>query len=210
MIENHEKLPNGIIHQLNSDKFIYDLNYIKKYIDLDGIVRDMSYLRLGYLEGVIGHSPNSILDIGYGDGTFLSVCSKKIKDCYGNDVTGYSVPDGCKFIDHDEILKTKVEVVTFFDSLEHFQDITFIKDLQTRYIMISVPECHYFSDEWFKNWKHRRPDEHLWYFNKDSLFCFMKEMGYRLLQFSNIEDIIRKADSSYSNILTGVFEKISD
>ena len=93
-------------------------------------------------------------------------------------------------------------------SLEHFEDISFVKDLPCSYVCISLPWCHYFSDEWFENWKHRRPDEHLWHFNRNSLNEFMQECGFESIATSNIEDIIRKNNEQYSNILTGIFEKI--
>jgi hypothetical protein len=42
------------------------------------------------------------------------------------------------------------------------EDIEFVKDLKCHYVCISLPWCHYFSDEWFETWKHRKPNEHLW------------------------------------------------
>ena len=57
------------------------------------------------------------------------------------------------------------------------------------------------------NWKHRRPDEHLWHFDEDSLYNFMKRMGYTFISSSNIEDTIRKNKEGETNILTAVFKK---
>ena len=48
------------------------------------------------------------------------------------------------------------------------------------------------NDEWFESWKHRKPDEHLWHFNRDSLNKFMERMGYVMISSTNIEDTIRK------------------
>ena len=98
------------------------------------------------------------------------------------------------------------DVITFFDSLEHFEDIEFVKDLKCRVVCISVPYCHNKSDEWFENWKHRRPNEHLWHFDKDSLVKFMERMGFVLCSYSNLEDTIRKnPDQEEPNILTCIF-----
>jgi hypothetical protein len=72
---------------------------------------------------------------------------------------------------------------------------------------VSLPNCHYFSDEWFETWKHRRPNEHLWHFNETSLINFMNEIGYSKVNICNIEDTIRKHSHDYSNILTGIFKK---
>ena len=60
------------------------------------------------------------------------------------------------------------DIITFYDSLEHFEEIEFVKKLKCNYICISVPNCHYKNDEWFRNWKHRKPNEHLWHFNSKS------------------------------------------
>ena len=107
-------------------------------------------------------------------------------------------------------LMTKYDVVTFFDSLEHCEDIEFIKDLNTKYILISVPWCHWKEegDEWFMNWKHRKPNEHLYHFDESSLLKFMKRMGYLSVDLGNYEDVIRKPVDHRKNILTGLFKKI--
>ena len=72
---------------------------------------------------------------------------------------------------------------------------------------ISLPWCHNFSDEWFENWKHRRPDEHLWHFNQKSIEKFFNEMGFDMVVYSDIEDTIRKPSDEHPNILTCIFKK---
>ena len=125
--------------------------------------------------------------------------------CFGYDITGYDIPEGCEFI--KDWVNLNVDVITFFDVLEHFEDPYMIKDLNAKYVILSFPWCHYISDEWFENWKHRKPNEHLWHFNKESLVNFMSEVGYDVINVTNVEDIIRKNNLEYSNILTGVFKK---
>jgi len=39
------------------------------------------------------------------------------------------------------------------------------------------------------------------------LVNFMSEVGYDVINITNVEDIIRKNNLDYSNILTGVFKK---
>jgi peptidoglycan hydrolase-like protein with peptidoglycan-binding domain len=85
--------------------------------------------------------------------------------------------------------------------------INFVKDLDCNYVYISLPWCHNFSEEWFMNWKHRRPDEHLWHFNKKSIENFFNEMGYDMVDYSNVEDLIRVSGEEYPNILTCIFKK---
>ena len=57
------------------------------------------------------------------------------------------------------------------------------------------------------NWKHRRPDEHLWHFNEKSIEKFFNEMGYDIVDYSNVEDMIRITKEEYPNILTCIFKK---
>ncbi len=206
MLKNYKKLSNGIIKQIKVNKINYNKDYINKSYDSYGdLVSKMSHLRFGYLMGTVKRVPESILDIGYGNGDFLKTCKSQIKKCYGNDVSGYELPKGIESV--DDIKNGFYDVITFFDSLEHFDDISFIKDLNCNYIMISVPWCHYISDEWFDCWKHRRENEHIYHFNEKSLKNFMEENGYKLVVYSNIEDTIRKSKDEKENILTAIFKK---
>ncbi len=208
MIENYEVLENGLIRQINFVNKIqeYNVDYInERYNQYGEKGPQMAGLRLGYLIGVLGFVPRSILDIGYGNGDFLKVCQQGIEECYGNDISGYSVPDGVTFVEN--IFNKSYDVSSMFDVLEHFEDINFVKDFDCDYVYVSLPWCHNFSDEWFLNWKHRRPDEHLWHFNPTSITNFFNEMGFELLNYSNIEDIIRKPTDENTNILTCIFKK---
>lgn len=202
MLDNYTQDSNGVIYQITRDAFEYDQSYVKQRY-LHSLVQSMSYLRLGYILGNITAIPNSLLDVGYGSGSFLQVSSQIVKHTYGHDINGYPIPECSDFVHN--IQENYYDVVTFFDSLEHFPDIYFLDTLKCKYICISVPWCHYFSDEWFSTWKHRRPNEHLWHFNQESLCRFMDSQGYDVLNFGNFEDTIRKTDQPYPNILSGVF-----
>ena len=207
MLENYAKNIDGIIYQVDKTHIAYDKEYVNtRYVKYGELPTYMGYLRLGNIVGSIGKVPDSILDVGYGDGSFLKVSSNIIPNCYGYDISTYPIPDNCKQV--DDITKDYYEVITFFDSLEHFEDIEFVKDLKCKFVCISVPYCHYKDDEWFMNWKHRRPNEHLWHFDRFSLNNFMSRMGYELVSGSNIEDTIRKNKDEECNILTCVFEKV--
>lgn len=209
MIENYSLTEDGVIKQINlfKNKCEYDLKYVEnRYNSYGEKVPIMSHIRLGFLLGVIEEPINKILDVGYGNGNFLKVCKNLINECYGNDVSDYPVPEGCAFVDN--IFENEYDVICFFDSLEHFDDIEFVKNLKTKYVFISLPWCHNYSDEWFLSWKHRRPDEHFYHFNDKSLKKFMLRMGYECLKISNFEDVIRKPVNTDFNILSGIFKKI--
>ena len=208
MLDNYEILPNGVIRQINTDNIIkYDTKYIDTYNSIgyaeNGLY--MSGIRLGFLLSTIDRPINSILDVGYGNGDFLKLCKKSIKQCYGNDISNYPLPEGVEFV--DKITDKHFDVICFFDVLEHFKDISIVKDLKCDYVYISVPHCHNFSDEWFSNWKHRKENEHLWHFNKHSLLYFFWQMGYSVVRMSSIEDAIRTPVDSNNNILTAIFKK---
>jgi hypothetical protein len=206
VLDNYDKLDNGVIYQITRSPFKYGKEYSSAYNKLGELNNYMSYLRLGYLLGTIGKQPTSILDIGYGNGSFLAAASTVVENCYGSDVSNeYPVPVGTTYV--DSIYDNHYEVITMFDVLEHFNDIYDIENLKCDYIFVSMPWCHYFSDQWFFEWKHRKPDEHLFHFNNESLCSFMNEIGFDALSISNIEDSIRKPIDNTKNILSGIFKK---
>jgi len=206
-MENYELLETGVMKQKNVDKITYDYNYSNDYNKHGERGNYLSYLRYGVLVGVLQRIPDSIVDIGYGNGSFLNVCKDTIGRVYGCDISEFPVPQGCQKIEISDI--SNVDVVCFFDSLEHFEDISIIKNLDTKYVFISVPWCHNFSTDWFLKWYHRKPNEHLYHFNKDALLKTFDMNGYNCIHSSNFEDIIRKNAESkyYPNILSCVFKK---
>lgn len=207
MLENYAKNIDGIIYQVDKNHIAYDKEYVNtRYVKYGELPTYMGYLRLGNIIGSIGKVPDSILDVGYGDGSFLKVCSNIIPKCYGYDISTYPIPEKCQQVNN--ISEDFYDIITFFDSLEHFEDIEFVRNLKCNYICISVPYCDYKSDSWFEDWKHRRPNEHLWHFDQYSLTNFMMRMGYRVMSGSNIEDTIRKNKCEEYNILTCVFKKL--
>jgi len=207
MIKNYEVDQYGVIHQQIRQPFVYDKNYIDiSYGNLVQLTDEMAYLRLGYIIGAIGRVPLSILDVGYGTGDFLKVCTRIVKQSAGHDLFRDLLPAGCDFV--EDITARHYDVITFFDSLEHYPDIDFVKKLNCNYVIISLPWCHNIGDAWFDAWKHRKPDEHLHHFDLSSLTNFMRSQGFRLVGHSNVEDTIRKSASTLPNILTAVFEQI--
>ena len=206
MIENYNIDQYGIIHQVSSKPFIYNREYVDiRYSNLKLLTDEMAHLRLGYVIGGMGRIPKSVLDVGYGTGEFLKACTRIVNKCSGHDLFTDLLPRDCNFV--NDITAQHYDVITFFDSLEHYPNIDFVNQLQCNYVVISVPWCHNFDDNWFKNWKHRRPDEHLHHFNLDSLEKFMISNKFFMISHSNMEDAIRKSPFSYPNILTAIFKK---
>jgi len=160
----------------------------------------MSHLRLGYIIGALGRRPTSICDVGYGNGAFLKACHTAIPERYGFDVTDYPIPSGVQFASN--WLDLEVDVLTFFDVLEHFKDPYVLRHCRAKSVVISLPWCHYESDAWFDQWKHRRPNEHLWHFDVAGMTNFAHACGFVVTQVSDMEDIIRRPEGANPNILT--------
>lgn len=207
MLPNYERLPNGVIRQIHVTPVAYNYAYSDKYNQYGEKGRYLSYLRYGVLLGALNRAPESIVDVGYGNGDFLTVCTKNVKQVYGCDISDYPPPEGATKIALHDI--SNVDVVCFFDSLEHFEDISFVKDLDTRYVYISVPWCHYVSDAWFESWYHRRENEHIYHFDEAALKRFFDEAGYDCVYTGSHEDIVRFNPHVHPlpNILSCIFKK---
>jgi hypothetical protein len=208
MIDNYELDENGVLHQKDKEPMIYNTEYISsRYNYPDRNV--LANLRLGYIVGSIGRIPSSLLDLGFGDGTFLDACSKIIPWCCGYDLPSNQTPIKHKRVDSIPVKHSSFyEVVTLFDVLEHIPSLEFVKEVPCRYMVVSVPSCnHPLNSEWLKSWKHLKPNEHLHHFNRESLSKFMYGSGYETISITSIEDCIR-IDRNYTpNIITGVFKK---
>jgi SAM-dependent methyltransferase len=97
-MDNYEAIDEGILKQKVVEKIEYDYNYSSDYNKHGERGNYLSYLRFGVLLGVLQRLPRNIVDVGYGNGSFLKVCKENIKDVYGCDISEYPVPDGCKKI----------------------------------------------------------------------------------------------------------------
>jgi hypothetical protein len=159
----------------------------------------MSHVRLSYVKAHV--SGGKLLDVGYGQGHFVRLAVQAGFDAYGNDVHG--VDCGVREVGLNHGMPW--DVVTFFDSLEHFPSLAPIKDLanRSRYVVVSLP-CR---PTWFPSqleWKHYKPGEHLHYFCEESLdrlFC-----PKHRLSSGDVEDVVRgKGPTGGRNILTAVY-----
>jgi hypothetical protein len=208
MINNYELTQDEVIKQITVKPFNYDIEYSDSRYSIFNDRGNILNLRLGYIIGSIGKIPKSLMDVGYGNGDFLEACIGCIPTLYGNDIEpAYPLKKDITFI--KDITSQEVEVVTFFDSLEHFHDIEFVKNLKCKYVIISLPWCYNGLDnDWFSNWKHRKPDEHLYHFNEKNLKKFMNRQGFEMLNYCNLEDKIRTDKNLSPNILTACFKKI--
>jgi hypothetical protein len=182
----------------------YDRQYMKERYDVYPTTEAMSFLRLGLIKSLT--SSGLLLDVGYGNGSFVRLAEKAGFEAYGNDVHG--VDYGVKEV---ELTDDRYwDVITFFDSLEHFSDLSKIKPLCRRadYVVVSFPtRPNSFPEN--KDWKHYRPGEHLHYFCRKSLWHTVagkRVGGLKVFATTILEDVIRGGGKDgQSNITTVVF-----
>lgn len=205
--QGNYSLHRGVLKQsIVTRPVVYDVEYVRSRYDQYPTTNSLSLLRLRLILDVVGLGPGArLLDVGYGNGDFLAMCHSFGFQTFGNDVSGYPVPLGTTFV--KDILADRYGCVTFFDSLEHMPSIDFVGCLRASYVVISVPWCHYPGEAWFFRWKHRRPDEHIFHFGRESLCRFMADMGFEVQYVGNPEDVIRRPVDDLPNILTGIFKK---
>jgi len=214
---------NGVIKQLYPVPYVYDKTYVATYDNLQYEQRSLALqrLRLGFVEAMYDGPITSLLDCGYGNGAFLKhvITSTEIELVYGSDVSHVPAPPGVTEVSAKEAISLPLSVMTFWDCLEHFPDLSFVADINADMIAISLPYCHFnslhspteFITEkaitWFTNWHHRKPNEHLFHFDHNSLRRTMKMYGWKCIGLSNLEDAIRKPRDHRKNILTAAFKR---
>lgn len=194
------RISHNLAEQINKTVTVkYDSDYISKAYDKVNPLIDS--IRFNLVERF---RPTSILDFGCGNASFLKYCrSKNEFDLYGHDIVNYNNP----FFTNDYTYK--VDTVCFFDSLEHLENPNeILSQLNCDNILISLPWCKFpLTIDWFKGWKHRKPGEHFWFFNQDSLESLLKPYGFKLQFYGNYEDVVRVDKDNNPNILTCGFSR---
>jgi hypothetical protein len=87
---------------------------------------------------------------------------------------------------------SKIDAMSFWDSLEHIHNPTALLDNIKTYAFISCPV--YRDKEHILGSKHFRPDEHCWYWTKTGLMAFMSNFGFTLIEYSNVETFLGRED----------------
>lgn len=154
MIDNYEVDEFGVIHQITFEPIVYDKAYISYYEDLSDRTIKLGYQRLGWVLGMLDRIPDSVLEIGYGTGTFIEAAQiTGVPSCVGCDIANYPLPEGVAFMDWDQSLKRKWDLVAMFDVLEHIPDLSFLARLDTKHLALAVPYCRWrelgdHGDDW--------------------------------------------------------------
>ncbi len=169
------------------------VNYAGEYgaMTYDTYPPTTAHLRAGLVLGVLGKREKddilSVADIGYGNGSFLKVMKLAGYKTFGVDVHGkdYGITD----ISLGSALACGV--ITFFDSLEHFGDLSMIDYCTARHAFVSIPA----RPPWFRSnphgWRHFKPGEHLHYFTIASLDALWRRAGMVISWHHHHEDVTR-------------------
>ena len=206
MIDNYELIEPGHWFQSKPTGEImkYDTNYMQYYTKMDF---SMSKLRFDLLSKYVKF--DSVCDFGYGDGAFLKYAHMNGKKCFGHDISNYPLPNDVEFV--ADVKDVEVDVITFFDSIEHIPSPNiheFLGSINTKYVMVSLPWMHErMGAEWFKTWKHRKENEHFHHFDSHGLITLVDKAGFTPMYICNHEDEIRKPVSYLPNILTIIAKK---
>lgn len=217
------------------DKGIYNSDYIENKVHGESEKsKRLNEIRFSFLSGFLGDgSARTILDIGYGNGSFLEYLVKKRKELdsfvaiRGYDVSNENGVDpyrGKELLKEVGILPNlrdfKHDIITMFDVLEHVNNPKqFILDTKANVYIITIPLLHF---EWtteedlmdidgkFRNWKHRKPGEHYHFWTESGLRHLFESCGYDCFDQSYDENEVRvttQMDYPERNVFSGIYVK---
>lgn len=216
MLDNYRADEFGVIHQIEFTPIAYDKEYISYYEDLSDRTIKLGYQRMGWVLGLMQRLPSSVLEIGYGTGTFIEAAEiSGVPECAGYDIARYPLPKGVSFVEWDAALARPWDLVAMFDVLEHIPDLSFLGRLQARHLALAVPYCRYRElgeggQAWFRDWRMLLPNEHLHHFDRDSLTALLKHYGFDCVTLNTFEDGMRlRPGETGPNILCGFFTRRS-
>lgn len=112
----------------------------------------------------------TVLDYGSGCGFFKAFAPKDV-EVYCYDVM--PVPQ-------DKCTPTSIDLITFWDVLEHIPDLMSLKETmaRTNWVAVTVPIKP--ADVPWQKYKHFKPGEHIHHFQQDYLEAVMELFGFKL------------------------------
>lgn len=198
----------------------YDAAYVAERYDKYPTTDLMSQLRATLVESVLllheslpnglqTVSKGGLLDVGYGNGSFIREATRRGWQAAGNDVnpTPYPGVEHRALPLHCTNRDLAYRVITFWDCLEHFEELDQIREIANAasWIFLSFPKAPEHFPMAPDTWKHFRPGEHHFHFTPQSLerIFTTKQSLAEVVYTGNPEDCIRgKAKDGGANILT--------
>jgi hypothetical protein len=134
----------------------------------------------------------AVVDIGIGSGQFIEERNDREQVTFGFDINPAAVDwlqaHGLWLDPYAE----PVEVMTFWDSLEHIPNPHALLCNATRAVFVSMPV---FQDaRHILASKHFRTDEHCWYWTREGFIAWMKEHGFDCLEHCTVESLAGRED----------------
>lgn len=168
---------------------VYDAAYFKRFAEYHGsrIDIDLRRFRTELVHRYAGEHCQ-LLDIGA---------------CTGSFVLGWTGWKGCDinpvsraFLDAQGVLgdyhDRRWEVLTFWDSLEHFHDPTVPLRSAETWAFVSLPIFHDLAHALRS--KHFRPREHYWYWTRGGFCRFAAAQGFTVVDILATETVIGRED----------------
>jgi hypothetical protein len=204
---------------------VYDERYVAERYDRYLTTEAMSDLRRRVMEGVLHlHETmpqnrvcvrrGRLLDVGFGNGSFIRHARLCGWDAFGYDVnpTPYEGVRRVNFPLEPLPEEERYRVITFFDCLEHFEELSWAPGLaaNTDWLVVSLPRV---PDRFPKiDWKHRRRGEHHFHIRSaetlEILFSGPKFQAVAMYA-DNPEDTIRGSlPDGQPNVMTVVLKVI--
>lgn len=171
----------------------YDADYFAKYegYALTPMGRAITAARVALVER---HAQRrNLLDVGIGSGDFLDAIGGRDIARFGFDVNPVAVEwlrERGLFLDPYDV---SVDVLTFWDSLEHIPDVHRMIANARRWVFCSLPIVPGDGPP-RADWKHYRTDEHCWYFTRRGLIRWMDAQGFDCVECNASEDLLGRED----------------
>lgn len=170
----------------------YDKAYFDKYVKYDEASHAINEARLD-LTKQFTHTGDVIIDIGIGCGAFVrDMQDDPHVSTYGFDIN----PAGVDWLNQQkrflDASRAQVDVMTFFDSLEHIKEPDKILSNIMRTAIVAAPI--YTDVKHLLRSKHFRKDEHCWYFTWVGTINFMKAHGFDFVYSDKREEKCGRED----------------
>lgn len=198
----HERMDNGFIHQLQAAPYTYTTDYA----NAQSTTEAMSYLRLGVIESAMGFDAMAsarVLELGPGTGMMMQVMRRHCRSVDGFDLA----PTEFVTVREDEAKQRRWDLLVACDVIEHIPEIDSLFDYDFDWAYISTP-CRPDDVKAMANWRHFKPNQHLWYFTRDELARWFESKGYEVRYAGHTEDLIRtRWDRTKPNISNFVIKR---
>lgn len=162
---------------------IYDAKYHQKFLERANteLGKKIYAERWRFIEKYC-HGKMALLDYGCGPGAFHQASRN------GFQTSGYDINPHCGF---PTLPEGKIDILTMWDSLEHVPDpVGLIRSLDPKWLFLSTPNLESVRGD-IREWRHYRPREHIYYFDRHSLSVILESAGYVILEHNFGEGALR-------------------